>query len=155
MRSNIRSAESCVRRTNSAMLSVNGGGKKSRGFTLVEVLVAVAIVALAVTGILVAMMHQIDGTAYLRDKMFASYVAQNQMELALLANAHTNQLPTDTLSGSEEMAGRTWYWRAQPKSAQQPGVTQLIITVSNAEEKDASPLASLDVLVDSYHRTGQ
>lgn len=129
--------------------------KDSSGFTLVEVLVAVAIVALAVTGILIAMMRQIDGTAYLRDKMFASYVAQNQMELALLTNAYANQLPTDTLSGSEEMAGRTWYWRAQPKAAQQPGVSQLIITVSDVEEKEASPLATLDVLVDVYHRLEQ
>lgn len=129
--------------------------KKPRGFTLVEVLVAVAIVALAVTGILIAMMRQIDGTAYLRDKMFANYVAQNQMELALLTNAHTNQLPTDTLSGSEEMAGHTWYWRAQPKSVQQPGVTQLIITVADADGKDANPIATLDVLVDIYHRLGQ
>ncbi len=127
----------------------------SNGFTLVEVLVAVAIVALAVTGILIAMMRQIDGTAYLRDKMFASYVAQNQMELALLANANTNQLPADTLSGSEEMGGRMWYWRAEPKSAQQPGVTQLIITVAETEEKEASPVASLDVLVDIYHRAAQ
>lgn len=129
--------------------------KDSSGFTLVEVLVAVAIVALAVTGILIAMMRQIDGTAYLRDKMFASYVAQNQMELALLTNAYANQLPTDTLSGSEEMAGRTWYWRAQPKAAEQPGVSQLIITVSDVEEKEASPLATLDVLVDVYHRLEQ
>ncbi len=122
------------------------------GFTLVEVLVAVAIVALAVTGILTAMMRQIDGTAYLREKMFANYVAQNQMELALLANAHTNQLPTDAFSGTEEMVGRKWYWRAQPKNLQQPGVAQLTITVSDVEGKDASSLASIDVLLDSYHQ---
>lgn len=128
---------------------------RPRGFTLVEVLVAVAIVALSITGILIAMMRQIDGTAYLRDKMFASYVAQNQMELALLTNTQANQLPTDTLTGSEEMAGRTWYWRAQPKSVQQPGVSQLLITVSDVEGKDASPLATLDVLVDIYHRSAQ
>ena len=126
-----------------------------RGFTLVEVLVAVAIVALAVTGILVAMMRQIDGTAYLRDKMFANYVALNQAELALLTNAHSNQLPTQTLSGSDEMAGRTWYWRTQPKAIQQPGVTQLVITVSDTEGKDAAPLASIDVLLDTYHWLGQ
>ena len=123
------------------------------GFTLVEVLVAVAIVAMAVTGILVAMMRQIDGTAYLRDKMFASYVAQNQMELALLANANTNKLPTDAFSGSEEIAGKKWYWQAQPKNIKQPGVTQLAITVSDVEGKDAPPLANLDVLLDIYHRT--
>lgn len=113
---------------------------------------AVAIVALAVTGILMAMMRQIDGTAYLRDKMFANYVAQNQMELALLTNAHTNKLPTEVLSGSEEMAGRKWYWRAQPKNIKQPGVTQLGITVSDVEGKDASAIATIDVLLDSYHR---
>lgn len=133
----------------------NSSRARTRGFTLVEVLVAVAIVALAVAGILIAMMRQIDGTTYLRDKMFANYVAQNQMELALLTNANTNQVPTDAFSGSEEMAGRTWYWRVQPQNIQQPGVTQLIITVSDVEEKDASPLASLDVLVDIYHRLGQ
>ncbi len=126
-----------------------------RGFTLVEVLVAVAIVALAVTGILIAMMRQIDGTAYLRDKMFANFVAQNQMELALLTNTYTNQLPTDAFSGEEEMAGRTWYWRAQPKPAQQAGVSQLTITVADVEGKEATPLATLDVLVDVYHRLGQ
>jgi general secretion pathway protein I len=128
---------------------------RARGFTLVEVLVAVAIVALAVTGILVAMMRQIDGTAYLRDKMFANYVAQNQMELALLANAHTNQLPTEALSGSEDMAGKKWYWRAQPKKIQQPGVTQLVITVSDVEGKDTSSLSSIDVLLDIYHQSQQ
>ena len=128
---------------------------RAHGFTLVEVLVAVAIVAMAVTGILMAMMRQIDGTAYLRDKLFANYVAQNQMELALLANAHTNQLPTEAFSGSEEMAGRKWYWRAQPKNIQQPGVTQLAITVSDVEGKDAAALTSIDVLLDIYHRLGQ
>ncbi|HSB97339.1 MAG TPA: type II secretion system minor pseudopilin GspI, partial [Spongiibacteraceae bacterium] len=104
-----------------------------RGFTLVEVLVAVAIVALAITGILTAMMRQVDGTAYLRDKLFAHYVALNQMELALLVNAHNNQLPSDTASGSEEMAGRTWYWRAVPKKTGQQGTVQLEISVAEQE----------------------
>ncbi len=128
---------------------------RAAGFTLVEVLVAVAIVAMAVTGILVAMMRQIDGTAYLRDKMFASYVAQNRMELALLTNANSNQLPSETLTGEEEMAGRKWYWRAQPRDIKQPGVTQLAISVSDVEGKDATPLVRLDVLLDIYHRVGQ
>ena len=126
--------------------------KCARGFTLVEVLVAVAIVALAVTAILVAMMRQVDGTAYLRDKLFAHWVALNQMELALLANSHSNQLPQEAFSGSEEMAGRTWYWRAQPKATGAPGAVQLEISVSNKEGKDASVLASVSAVLDIYHR---
>lgn len=123
-----------------------------RGFTLVEVLVAVAIVALAITGILTAMMRQIDGTAYMREKMFASYVAQNRMELALLANLHTNQLPSDADSGSEEMAGRTWYWRTTPKKTAQPGTVQLEIVVSAEEGKNAPGLATLVVILDTFHK---
>jgi general secretion pathway protein I len=142
-------------KTRNKLAPINARRFISSGFTLVEVLVAVAIVAMAVTGILVAMMRQIDGTSYLRDKMFANYVAQNQMELALLTNTNTNQIPTQELSGVEELAGRKWYWRAQPKNSSQPGITQLSITVSDQEGKDAASLASIDVLLDIYHRSGQ
>jgi len=123
-----------------------------QGFTLVEVLVAVAIVAMAVTGILVAMMRQIDGTAYLRDKLFAHYVAQNQMELALLANAHSNRIPNDASSGVDDMIGRKWYWRTQPKATQQPGAVQLEISVSDQEGKEAAPLATLMTILDTFHQ---
>lgn len=127
----------------------------TRGFTLVEVLVAVAIVALAITGILTAMMRQVDGTAYLRDKLFANYVALNRMELALLANNSTNELPSEKDSGSEEMAGRTWYWRTVPKKTAQPGTVQLEIAVATEEGKDAPALATLTVILDTYHRWEQ
>ena len=127
----------------------------SAGFTLVEVLVAVAIVALAVTGILVAMMRQIDGTAYLRDKLFAHYVALNQIELALLANAHSNQIPHEAFTGVDEMAGRNWYWRALPKKTAQDGAVQLEISVSDQEGKDAASLVSLSAILDSFHQSPQ
>lgn len=127
----------------------------ARGFTLVEVLVAVAIVGVAVTGILVAMMRQIDGTAYLRDKLFAHYVALNQVELALLANQHSNQVPQDAFSGVDEMADRKWYWRAQPKATAQAGAIQLEISVSDQEGKDAPSLISISAILDSFHRLPQ
>jgi general secretion pathway protein I len=119
------------------------------------VLVAVAIVALAITGVLTAMMRQVDGTAYLRDKLFAHYVALNQMELALLANAHSNQLPSDNSSGTEEMVGRTWYWRAQPKKTGQAGTVQLEISVADKDGKEAASLASVSTILDTFHRLPQ
>ncbi len=121
------------------------------GFTLVEVLVAVAIVALAVTALLMAMMRQIDGTGYLREKMIAHWVALNQMELAVLTNNASNQVPQAALSGSEEMAGQTWYWRGQPKATTQPGAVQLDIDVSKLQ-KDGPSVAHLMVILDSFHK---
>ena len=125
----------------------------ARGFTLVEVLVALAIVALAVTAVLVSMMRQIEGTTYLRDKMIAHWVAENQLELALLRNAASNQVPQDVQSGEVEMAGSTWYWRAEPKRTGAQGFVQLEISVSANEEKDASPLATLSAVLDMAHKS--
>jgi general secretion pathway protein I len=127
--------------------------KSQTGFTLVEVLVAVAVVALAVTTVLVAMTGQIDGTSYLRDKMFAHWVAENQLELALLRNAHSNQLPQQKQSGTEEMAGATWHWRAEPKRTGADGFIQLEITVHAAENDEAPALATLTGILDQAHKT--
>jgi general secretion pathway protein I len=137
------------------MNSISGRNLHSdrRGFTLVEVLVAVAIVALAVTAVLVSMMRQVEGTTYLRDKMIAHWVAQNQLELALLRNTASNQVPQDTQNGSVEMAGGTWYWRAEPKRTGAQGFVQLEISVMASEDKNVSPLASLTAVLDMAHKT--
>lgn len=121
------------------------------GFTLVEVLVAVAVVALAVTAVLTAMMRQIDGSAYLRDKLFAQWVALNQLELMRLENRHSNQLPA-TDSGSVEMAGRTWYWRAQPQRSQADGFVQIDLNVAAEEGDSVQPLATVTAIFDIFHR---
>jgi general secretion pathway protein I len=134
------------------MRLANDATGNARGFTLVEVLVALAIVALAITAVLVSMMRQIDGTTYLREKMFAHWVAENQLELALLRNAASNQLPQDTQSGNVEMAGSTWYWRAEPKRTGAQGFVQLEISVAASEDKNASPLATLTAVLDTAHR---
>ncbi len=121
------------------------------GFTLVEVLVAVAVVALAVTAVLTVMMKQIDGSAYLRDKLFAQWVALNQLELMRLENSHTNQLP-GTDSGSVEMAGRTWYWRAQPQRSQADGFVQVDLSVAAKEGEETQPLVTVTGIFDMFHR---
>jgi general secretion pathway protein I len=141
-----------VRASLQPALSRSERGRSCAGFTLVEALVAVAIVALAVTAILISMMRQVDGTAYLRDKMLAHWVAENQLELAMLRNAQSNQVPQDKLSGNVEMAGSTWYWRAEPKRTGAQGFVQLEITVANSEDKNASSLASLTAVLDKAHK---
>jgi general secretion pathway protein I len=122
------------------------------GFTLIEVLVAIAVVALAIGALMASMMRQIDGTMHLREKMIASWVATNQLELALLRNAASNRPPSDTQSGKVEMAGSQWYWRAQPRRSGQAGFVQLEIAVYASEKSDAAALATLVAILDSAHR---
>ncbi|MFV0278610.1 MAG: type II secretion system minor pseudopilin GspI [Parahaliea sp.] len=83
---------------------------RQAGFTLVEVMVALAVVALALPALVMALHQQVDGTGYLRDKSLAQLVAANKLaELRLLSQARRSLLDGND-SGNTELAGRTWSW---------------------------------------------
>mgnify|MGYP001548877174 CR=1 FL=1 len=52
---------------------------RARAFTLVEVMVALAVVAIALPALLGALSQQVDATGYLRDKSLAQWVAANNV----------------------------------------------------------------------------
>lgn len=90
------------------------------GFTLVEVLVALAVLTIALAAVMRALVQNIDTSASLRDRTVAMWVAQNRLV--------THQIQHDfpdlaTTEGSIEMAGREWHWREQVIAA--PGEAQL------------------------------
>ena len=58
------------------------------GFTLVEVMVALAVVAVALPALLVTLSQQLDGLRYLEDRTQAQWVAANRLaELRLVIGA--------------------------------------------------------------------
>lgn len=121
------------------------------GFTLVEVMVAVMVIAISISAILFQMMGAVDSTAYLRDKMYAQWVALNQLELAYLENVQSNQLPERETRGKETMAGREWHWRVNPVKSKDQGFVQLEVSV-RAEESDESALVTVTGMVDEFHQ---
>lgn len=124
---------------------------KKAGFTLVEVLVAVAIVAMAASALLFAMMRQIDGTVHLRDKAAAQWVASNQLALMRLANRASNALPSEPSSGQVAMAEREWLWRAVPVKVEAEGFIQVDMEVRAADRAEGSPVVVLSGLLDQFH----
>ncbi len=82
---------------------------KSRGMTLLEVMVALVIFATASLSVIKAVSQQINSLSYLEEKTFASWVADNQIALVMLAKT-----PLQASDGSEDMAGKTWYWSLKP-----------------------------------------
>jgi general secretion pathway protein I len=122
------------------------------GFTLVEVMVALLVVSLSISALLTNMMGNVDNTAYLRDKTIAHWVALNQLELERIRNKNTNILLTDTTNGSEEMAGREWFWQIKPVliEGDWDGFAQLTITVS--DESDGESLVTLVAITDRFHK---
>ncbi len=126
--------------------------KPTSGFTLVEVMVALLVVSLSISALLTNMMGNVDNTAYLRDKTIAHWVALNQLELERIRNKNTNILVTDTTTGSEEMAGREWFWQIKSVliKGDWDGFAQLTITVS--DEIDGESLVTLVGITDSFHK---
>lgn len=85
---------------------------RERGFSLVEVLVALMVVGLALPALMGQMQAQTDSQALLRNKTLALYVAQNKIVEYRLRKREPNASIGDSESGDVEMAGARWYWRA-------------------------------------------
>ncbi|MCB1623376.1 MAG: type II secretion system minor pseudopilin GspI [Pseudomonadales bacterium] len=79
-----------------------------RGFTLIEVIVALAIVVLSIGALLGAVTSSASNTDYLRDRTFAEWVALNKLtDTRLGANVPARGETT----GEIEYAGRRYAWR--------------------------------------------
>ena len=82
---------------------------RSRGFTLIEVMVALTIVALSLTAVAASMNQMIDAANAMRERTYASWIAQNKIAEMRLANPVPE---VSTTSGEVEYANATWSWRA-------------------------------------------
>ena len=120
---------------------------RSRGFTLVEVMVALAIVAIALPALLMALYQQIDDTAYLRDKTLAYMVAENKLAEIRLVIGSTRNLSAGKDSGLASMADRDWYWWVETKATEVEKFFRVDITVSLDEEQQEQPLYTLSAFM--------
>jgi general secretion pathway protein I len=84
--------------------------KTGRGFTLIEVLIALAVVALAVGALLGTITSAASNISYLRDKTLAEWVALNR-----LAEIRISQQMPDVgkRAGNTVMAGMRWQWEQE------------------------------------------
>ncbi|EEB80475.1 MAG: type II secretion system minor pseudopilin GspI [Halioglobus sp.] len=119
------------------------GLHRKHGFTLVEVMVALAVVALALPALMFALQQQVDATGYLRDKSIAHNVAANKLtEVRILAFARGDLLKGKE-SGVVTMGEREWYWWMESKLTEVPLFYRLQIDVALDEEDVNAPLHSL------------
>lgn len=82
---------------------------RSQAFTLVEVMVALAIIALSLTAVAAKMGRMIDTSNSMRERTYASWIAQNKITELRLANVIPEVTAT---SGEVDYANNTWSWRA-------------------------------------------
>jgi general secretion pathway protein I len=108
----------------------------TKGFTLVEVMVALAIVAMALPALITLVMTQIDGAAHIRNKSYAMWIAENELTRLNLLN-NKERFPNfkfpEKESGKTEMMGLEWQWQFETTPAEEipvEGVLRLDITIN-------------------------
>lgn len=117
-------------------------GSGQSGFTLVEVMVALAIVALSVPALLFTLDQHIDGTAHLRDKSLASLVAGNKLTEVRLLAVSRQQLLQGSETGRAQMADREWFWWLESEQTEVPQFYRVEVRVGLREGQPESALIS-------------
>ncbi|BAU48195.1 general secretion pathway protein I [Sulfurifustis variabilis] len=103
------------------------------GFTLVEVLVALAVLAIALAAVLHAIGQAIDLTAGLRDRTLALWLAE---ERAAMHQLKQDWPSLDTSEGTTEFAGVEWRWLERTVSTPVPDFRRMDIEIYPAGSKD-------------------
>ncbi len=106
-----------------------------RGFTLVEVLVALAVLAIALAAIMRTMAQSIDTTAALREHDVALWVAQNRLAEHKIRQDWPG---ADTTNGETEMGGQKWFWREQVTTTPEPKIRRIEITIRRIPDSQES-----------------
>jgi len=104
---------------------------KQPGFTLVEILVALAIVAIALTAGMRALTQATDTAAALKARTLALWVAQNRLAAAQIA---TPWPAVGSYNGDAQEAGATFVWQASVSPTPNPAFRRIDIVVADTTQ---------------------
>jgi len=111
--------------------------RRPRGFTLLEVLVAMAIASLALLALFSAAAATLRTTDVLRARTYADLVASNVLAEM---RARDSWPEAGALSGTAQQAGRDWRWRAVVTTTDDADVRRLDLVVDDADGVRAGTL---------------
>jgi general secretion pathway protein I len=124
-------------------------GHRQRGFTLLEAMIALMIVAMALPALISLVMTQLDGSGAIRDKTYAYWVAENQLtRVRLLQQQKLKKTLADYKvpekdSGTVDMAGMRWQWQLKSIAMDTlpvPGFKRIEISVRLVGAADGATL---------------
>jgi len=113
---------------------------RKKGFTLIEVLIALLIVATALGTASKIILDAVTNNHSLKDKAAAQWVGLNQLSTLKLRR----QWPVRTESGEEEMMQRTWIWEQTAESTADDNLIRVSIAVrlEGADEDELKALVT-------------
>jgi len=110
-----------------------GRGATLRGFTLLEVLVALAVVAIALTAAVTAAGQDARNVALLRDRTLAHWVAMDRIAEAQLSD---DWPAVGKREGDTVMAEQEWHWTLAVSATDDDDVRRLDVEVRHTPREE-------------------
>lgn len=108
--------------------------KRAGGFTLLEVLVALAIFAMVAASIMTAVTRSLQNAARLEEKTLAMWVADNQLVEMQLQDPPPGE---GRDQGEVDFGGRRWEWRSEVTATSEPAMRRVEVIVASRPERGA------------------
>ncbi|TFZ48869.1 type II secretion system protein GspI [Serratia proteamaculans] len=105
--------------------------KRHNGMTLLEVLVAMMILAVGCMAVIRTTGQQVRNLGKLEDKMVAGWVADNQLARLYLGDVVLSPL---WQQGNSMMANRQWFWRCRSRQTTDSQLQAIEIEVDSEPE---------------------
>ncbi len=113
--------------------------RTSKGFTLLEVLIAMAILAVAGVAVMKVSAEHTSSLIMLKDITYSSWVAENRMVEIQLEGKFP---PDNNKKGKTEMAGREWFWKQVVEKVADKSLRKVTVEVRYKED-DKEPMYQL------------
>ncbi|MGC4027825.1 MAG: type II secretion system minor pseudopilin GspI [Steroidobacteraceae bacterium] len=126
--------------------------RRLAGFTLIEVLVALVIVAFGIGALLTTLTSSADNLSYLRDKSQAEWIALNRISELRLSRA---QPKVGESSGDIEYAGSKWRWRQKVADQGMAGLFRIEVEIARLRTADSRGDAAEPALATAIGFFGQ
>ncbi|WPC06676.1 type II secretion system minor pseudopilin GspI [Pseudomonas benzenivorans] len=108
--------------------------RRAAGFTLLEVLVALAIFALVAASVLSASSRSLQTVARLEDKTLAMWIADNRLSELQLTEAPVGD---GRAEGELTYAGRRWQWQSEVQQTSEPEMRRVTLWVAPLAQRRA------------------
>lgn len=103
---------------------------RQHGFTLIEILAAVAIIAIALSAVISGVTRYADNAGHLRNKTVALWVAHNRLTELRVQPGWPELGKSD---GDTELAGAEWRWFVEVLETEDPDLRRVDIRVQRID----------------------
>lgn len=109
--------------------------RNTSGFTLIEMIAAIAVVAIALGAIIAGMARYANNAAHLRERTLALWVAHNALTELDMQRVWPD---VGDRSGDAVMGGVSWKWKIRVQNTEDPHLRRADVEVSTPDGKNTA-----------------